>query len=120
MEPTPLILVVLGVFVGAVSGLIGIGGGVVLVPLLVFLFKTPQHLAQGTSLAMLLPPIGVLAVYGYYKRGQVDVRMAALLCVGFVLGGLLGAKLAGMLSPLALRRVFGAALFAVSVRMMFF
>ena len=120
MQPTPLILILLGVFVGGVSGLIGIGGGVVLVPLLVLLFNTPPHLAQGTSLAMLLPPVGVLAVYGYYKRGQVDVGMAAWLCLGFLAGGLLGAHLAGMLSPLALRRVFGAALFAISVRMMFF
>jgi hypothetical protein len=117
MEPTAPVLLVLGLLVGVLSGLIGVGGGVVLVPALVLLFGLPQHLAQGTSLAMLLPPIGVLAVYDYYKRGHVDLRMAALLCAGFVVGGLLGAKLAGSLPPPILRRVFGVALLGVSLKM---
>lgn len=119
MEPNTLLLLLLGLVVGVFSGLVGVGGGVILVPLLVFLFKLPQQTAQGTSLAMLLPPIGVLAVWDYYKRGQVEVRIAALLCLGFVLGGLIGSRIAGVLSPAAMRRVFGLATLGMSLKMIF-
>ena len=109
----------LGLTAGVLSGLIGIGGGVFIVPALVFLFGMTQPLAQGTTLALMVPPIGLLAAWTYYKQGHVDLKAAGLICAGFVLGGLLGAKLAVGLQPRTLQRVFGAALFAVSLKMMF-
>lgn len=109
----------LGLAAGALSGLIGIGGGVFIVPVLVFLFGFSQPLAQGTTLALLVPPIGLLAAWTYYKQGYVDVKAAALICAGFVLGSLLGAKLAVGLPPKALQRVFGGALLCISLKMMF-
>ncbi|MDE2141609.1 MAG: sulfite exporter TauE/SafE family protein [Elusimicrobia bacterium] len=108
----------LGLVVGVISGMIGVGGGILIVPALVFFFGFTQLAAQGTSTAMLLPPIGILAVYTYWKAGCVDVRVAALLCAGFVLGGLFGAKLAVALPREVLRRVFGGFLLIVSVKML--
>ena len=107
----------LGLVAGVMSGLIGIGGGIVIVPVLVFLFGFSQHLAQGTTLAMMVPPIGILAAWMYFKEGYVDLTVAAVLCVGFFFGGLLGAKIATGLSGAVLERVFGVALLAVSIKM---
>lgn len=115
---SPLSFVVLGLAVGVLSGLIGVGGGIVLVPALVYFYGFSQLMAQGTSTAMLLPPIGILAAYTYYKSGYVDVRAATLICAGFVLGGLFGAKLAVVLPKDVLRRCFGLLLLGVSVRML--
>lgn len=114
----PLIFVLVGLFVGALSGLVGVGGGIVLVPILVLGFGFSQHMAQGTSTAMLLPPIGVLAAWTYYQKGHVDLRVAALLCVGFVLGGWLGAKAAVAMPQAVLKRVFGGILLLISVRLL--
>jgi uncharacterized membrane protein YfcA len=109
--------VALGLFSGGVSGLIGIGGGVVIVPCLVFMFGLSQAQAQGTTLALLVPPIGILAAWTYYKQGFVDLKIAALICLGFVLGGWLGAKFAVGLPENALRKVFGGALLLISLKM---
>ena len=111
--------VLLGLVVGVLSGMVGVGGGIILVPALVFFYGFSQHMAQGTSTAMLLPPIGILAAYTYYKNGYVDVRAAALFCAGFVLGGLFGAKLAVVFPKEVLRRGFGVFLFIISARMIF-
>lgn len=113
-----VLYVALGLFIGYLSGLIGIGGGVVLVPILVYLFKYTQHQAQGTTLALMVPPIGLLAAWTYYKNGYVDLRVAGLLCIGFILGGLLGAKTAIALPDVLLKRIFGAALLLVSLKML--
>jgi uncharacterized membrane protein YfcA len=112
-----LLFLVLGFAAGVFSGLIGVGGGIIVVPVLVLVFGLSQHIAQGTTLAMLLPPIGILAVWEYYRQGHVDIKIAALLCAGFILGGLIGAKLATGMSSHALQRVFGIALLAISVKM---
>ena len=104
---------------GIFSGLVGVGGGIILVPAFIFLFGLPQHMAQGTTLAMLIPPIGIFAAWDYYKRGHVDLRIAGILCLGFLLGGLFGAKLAGALSERALRKVFGTALLGVAIKFLF-
>ncbi|MFQ5736075.1 MAG: TSUP family transporter [Thermodesulfobacteriota bacterium] len=109
----------LGLAAGVLSGLIGIGGGILVVPALAFIFGFTQHRAQGTTLAMMVPPIGILAAYMYWKAGNVDVRAAALLCAGFVIGGLVGARVAGSLSNPVLEKVFGLVLLAVSLRMIF-
>lgn len=107
----------LGLTAGIISGLIGIGGGSIIVPALVFLFGFSQHLAQGTTLALLVPPIGLLAAWTYYKQGQVDLKVASIICMGFFFGGLLGAKFATKLSSVILERIFGVALLLIAVKM---
>ncbi len=109
----------IGLAAGIFSGLLGIGGGVVVVAALVFFLGFSQHMAQGTSLAMLIPPIGILAVWTYFKQGYVDIKVAAFLCVGFVLGGLLGAKIAIGLPKEVLTKVFGAGLLLIAIKMIF-
>lgn len=114
---TSVLYILVGLAAGIVSGTIGIGGGIIIVPSLIYLFGFPQHLAQGTTLAMLIPPIGILAAMSYYKHGHVNMLVAALLCIGFVFGGYLGAKLAAGIPEMMLRKVFGVCLLAISVYM---
>ena len=114
------LFVVVGVVAGILSGLLGIGGGIVIVPALVFLFGFSQHLAQGTTLALMVPPIGILAAWAYYKNGNVNLPAAAYICLGFVVGSLVGAKMASAVPEVLLRRGFGLLFFAVSLRMIFF
>jgi uncharacterized membrane protein YfcA len=116
---THILYILLGLLAGAFSGLIGIGGGTLIVPALIFLFGLSQHQAQGTTLALLVPPIGFLAAWTYYKQGYVDLRIAALICIGFFFGGLLGAKIATRLPNIILERVFGVALLLISLKMIF-
>ena len=106
--------ITIGVFAGAISGLIGIGGGIIIVPCLIYIFGFSQHAAQGTTLAMLIPPIGILAALTYYKQGHVNFPVAGLICVGFVLGGYIGAKVAVGFSEVVLRKVFGACLLVIA------
>jgi hypothetical protein len=108
----------LGLIVGVFSGLVGVGGGIIVVPALIYGFGFSQLLAQGTSTALLLPPIGIFAAYTYYKSGYVDVRAAALICLGFLVGGYFGAKIVIALPKDAVRRVFGGFLLIVSVKML--
>ena len=115
-----LLFLALGLTVGTISGLIGIGGGVLVTPALIFLLGFSQHQAQGTTLAMLVPPIGILGAWTYYQKGFVDVQAAGLICLGFVLGGLIGAKLAVVVSAVMLKRVFGVAMMGVAVQMLLF
>jgi uncharacterized membrane protein YfcA len=114
-----LLYLLLGLVAGIMSGLIGIGGGTIIVPALVFLFGLSQHQAQGTTLALLVPPIGFLAAWTYYKQGYVDLQIAAFICLGFFFGGLLGAEFATKLSNVVLERVFGVALLLISLKMIF-
>lgn len=109
----------LGLGAGTASGLLGIGGAVIIVPALVYLFGLGQHQAQGTTLALLLPPIGLLAAWTYYKQGYVNVPIAGFICLGFFIGGLAGAKIAVGLSPQLLRKVFGVSLLLISLHMIF-
>jgi uncharacterized membrane protein YfcA len=102
-----ILYLLLGLFAGIISGLIGIGGGIIIVPALIYLFGLTQHQAQGTTLALLIPPIGLLAAWTYYKHGYVNLTIAIFICLGFFIGGLVGAKLAIGLSNEILRRVFG-------------
>jgi uncharacterized membrane protein YfcA len=112
-----LVFIAVGLLVGVLSGLVGVGGGIVLVPILVFFFGFEQHMAQGTTTALLVPPIGILAAYTYYKNGYVDVRAAAWICAGFLFGSLFGAKIAVAVPKEALRRGFGFLLLAISAKM---
>jgi uncharacterized membrane protein YfcA len=113
-----VIVSLLGLLAGVVSGLFGVGGAIVIVPGLVLLLKLTQHTANGTSLAALLLPVGLLGALEYYRRGQVNVPYAAMLAGGLLLGALLGAKLAGALPEPVLRRAFGGFLLLVSLRLL--
>jgi uncharacterized membrane protein YfcA len=113
-----LLLMVLGVFAGTLSGLIGIGGGVVIVPALIFLFGYSQHNAQGTTLALMVPPIGLAAALVYFRQGYVNVEAAILICIGFLAGGYFGAHLANHMSNVALERIFGVAMVLIGVKML--
>ncbi|MGJ3247187.1 MAG: TSUP family transporter [Elainellaceae cyanobacterium] len=112
-----VLFILLGMVAGVISGLIGIGGGVIIVPALVFLFGLQQHEAQGTTLALLVPPIGILGAWTYYKEGYVDVKIAVCICLGFLLGSLLGARFATNLPTVVLERVFGGAMLAIALKM---
>jgi len=109
----------LGLVAGTFSGLIGIGGAIIIIPSLVLLFGLSQHTAQGTTLALMVPPIGLLAAWTYYKQGFVDFKIAGLICLGFFFGGLAGAKFATDIPDVVLRKVFGVILLAASLRMIF-
>ena len=111
--------VVLGLAAGVLSGLFGIGGGLLIIPVLIYFFGMSQHLAQGTTLALMIPPIGLFAAWAYYKQGNVNLAAAAFICLGFVFRGWLGAKFANAIPELMLRRSFGVLLAIVSVKMIF-
>jgi uncharacterized protein len=106
-----------GLVAGILSGLLGIGGGIFVIPGLVLLMGFSQKMAQGTTLAMMVPPIGLLAALAYYKAGFVDIKVAGLMCIGFFIGGFFGAKFATAISGVTLSRIFGAAMLAVSIKM---
>jgi uncharacterized membrane protein YfcA len=105
--PMTLIVLLLGLAVGVLVGLLGIGGGVVLVPALVYLLHMDQHLAQGTSLFILLPPVGIGALREYWKEGQVDLRAGILCALGMLVGGYLGGLIAIPLASRHLKGLFG-------------
>ncbi|MDE1162339.1 MAG: sulfite exporter TauE/SafE family protein [Acidobacteriaceae bacterium] len=109
----------LGVAVGTISGLVGIGGGAFLIPALVAFYGMSQLRAQGTSIAILLLPIGVLAFWKYQKAGHVDFRIALLVAVGFMLGGWIGGSVAQQLPPLVMRRTFAVLMMLLALRMGF-
>ncbi len=112
-------LIILGLIAGYLSGLVGIGGGIVMVPVLVMLFGFTQHKAQGTTLALLMIPVGFFGVMNYYKAGNVDIKTALLLCAGFVLGSFFGSKMAISLSQDTLRKLFAVLMFVVAIKMFF-
>lgn len=117
--PKEVLFVLLGLIAGTFSGIVGLGGGVIIVPALVFLFGLSQQQAQGTTLALMVPPIGILAAYAYYQQGFVDIKIAALVCLGFIFGGWLGAKFAINLPQDTLRKIFAISLFLISLKMFF-
>ena len=108
-----------GLASGIFAGFFGLGGAVIIVPALVFIFGFTQQGAQGTSLAMLLPPIGLLAALRYWKGGFVDIKVAAILAAMFFIGGALGAHFAVSLPEPLMKKLFGGALTAIGIFMMF-
>jgi uncharacterized protein len=110
-----LIVLMLGLAAGVLVGLLGIGGGVVLVPALVYLLHMDQHLAQGTSLFILLPPVGLGALRGYWKQGQVDLRAGVLCALGMLVGGYLGGLIAVPLASRHLKGLFGCFLILAAI-----
>lgn len=117
---TIVLLVIVGLLAGMLSGLVGLGGGVIIVPALVYLLGFSQHQAQGTSLGILLLPAGIFAVMSYYKKGFIDVKVVLLLFVGFLVGGYLGSKLSLSLSEVVLKKVFAVALILIAAKVLFF
>lgn len=116
---TILILILIGLFAGIMSGFIGIGGGVVMVPALVYLMGLSQHEAQGTSLILMLPPIGILAVMNYYKAGQVNIWYGVIIALAFVIGGYFGSKIALRMSPSKVKLIFGVLMLYISIKMIY-
>lgn len=112
-----LILIAIGIITGAVAGMLGIGGAVILIPALVLILGFSQYDAQGTSVAMMLPPIGLLAAYNYYKAGHVNLYFALILAFAFMLGAYFGSKIALNLPQAVLRKIFAVLLLAVAVKM---
>jgi len=113
-------LLALGLAAGMLSSMVGIGGGVLIVPALVIIFAVSQKVAQGTSLVMLLPPIGIFAVINYYKAGYVDFKIAGVLCIAFIVGSYFGSKIALNLQESTLKRIFGVFLMILAVKYLFF
>lgn len=114
---TLLILILIGLVAGVLSGFIGVGGGIIIVPGLIYFLGLSQHMAQGTSLALMLPPIGILAVYNYHKAGEINFVYAAVIALAFVLGGFFGSKLSLRLSASTVKFFFGLLMLYVAVRM---
>ena len=111
--------IILGLVGGTLAGLLGIGGAIVIVPALVYMFGFEQKMAQGTTLAMLIPPIGLLAVWQYYQSGNVDMKVAGILCIGMFVGGYFGGYIANHVSADLMRKIFGIALLLISIKMIF-
>src|ERR1700761_1008308 len=117
---TIVLLVIVGLLAGMLSGLVGLGGGVIIVPALVFFLGFSQHQAQGTSLGILLLPAGIFAVMNYYKRGFIDVRVVLLMFAGFLIGGYLGSRMSLSVSETVLKKVFAVALLLIAGKVLFF
>ena len=113
-----LSLVLIGVLAGILSGLVGVGGGVIMVPLLVLLLGFNQHQAQGTSLAVLVVPVTAVAVYTYHKEGFIDWRYVGIIALFFVIGGYFGSKIAVSLDQKMLKKVFGFILLLIAGKML--
>lgn len=113
-----LILIVIGIVTGAMAGMLGIGGAIIMIPALVFFMGFSQQTAQGTSLAVMLPPIGILAAYNYYKAGQVNIKFAIILAVAFLIGSYFGSKFALTLPQPLLKKIFGVLLLLVAAKML--
>lgn len=115
---TLIILILIGLFAGAFSGMIGLGGGLVIIPALIYLLGMNQYMAQGTSLAIMLPPIGLMAAFNYYKAGALNLKYAMIIAVAFFIGGYFGSKWALTIPEAVLRKIFAVTLIIVAIRML--
>jgi uncharacterized membrane protein YfcA len=114
-----LLLLLIGVITGIMAGMLGIGGAIIMIPGLVFLMGFNQQMAQGTSLAVMLPPIGIFAAYNYWKAGQVNIKFALILAVAFIIGSYFGSKIALNIPQNILKKIFGILLLLVAAKMLF-
>jgi uncharacterized protein len=116
---TILLLITIGLVAGTLGGMVGLGGGIILIPALILIMKLDQQTAQGTSIAIMLPPIGLFAVYNYYKAGYVNMKYAFVIAMAFMVGGYFGSSLALKLSPVVMRKVFSVILVVIALKMFF-
>jgi len=114
-----VILILIGLVAGVFSGLIGIGGAIIIIPALVFILGMDQYQAQGTSLAVMLPPIGLLAAWSYYKEGALNLKYALIIAAAFLVGGFIGSKFALSIPEALLRKIFAVILLAIALKMFF-
>ena len=114
-----LLLSLIGLVAGILGGMIGLGGGIILVPALVFLMKMSQQSAQGTSVAVMLLPVGFLAVYNYYNAGHVNIKYALVIALTFMIGAYFGSGFALKISPVLLRKAFSVLLVVIALKMFF-
>jgi uncharacterized membrane protein YfcA len=117
---TIVLLAIIGLAAGILSGMIGVGGGIIIVPALVFILGFSQKQAQGTSLGLLLLPVGILAVLNYYRQGFIDSRVVAVMCLSFVAGGWLGSKIALSIPQETVKKIFAVVMVLVAAKMLFF
>ncbi len=113
-----LILLGIGIVTGAMAGMLGIGGAIIMIPAMVYFLGFSQQMAQGTSLAVMLPPIGIIAAYNYYKAGQVNLIFALILAGAFLIGSYFGSKYALTLPQATLKKIFGILLLLVAAKML--
>jgi uncharacterized protein len=113
-----LILIGIGIITGVMAGMLGIGGAIIMIPALVFFMGFSQQTAQGTSIAVMLPPVGILAAMNYYKAGHVNIKFALILAVCFLIGSFFGSKLALNVPQAVLKKIFGILLLLVAARML--
>lgn len=116
---TIIILLIIGLVAGMLSGMVGVGGGIIIVPALVYFLAFSQKSAQGTSLGILLLPVGILAVTEYYKQGHIDVKVVLMVSAGFLIGGFFGSKLAVVLPEQTLKKIFALMLILTAIKMLF-
>ena len=116
---TFVVLIIIGLLAGILSGLVGVGGGIIMIPLLIILLGLTQHQAQGTALFAMLPPIGILAAMNYFKQGFVKWEYAVVIALTFVIGGYFGSKLSLSLPPQTVRRVFGVVMLIGGFKLIF-
>lgn len=117
---TFIILLLIGLVAGIFSGMIGIGGAIIIIPALIFILHMDQHTAQGTSLAIMLPPIGLLAAYNYFRAGALNLQYALIIAAAFFVGGYLGSKFAVSIPVDTLRRVFAVVLILLAVKLLWY
>ncbi|AMA49547.1 MULTISPECIES: sulfite exporter TauE/SafE family protein [Flavobacterium] len=116
---TIIVLIITGLLAGMLSGLVGVGGGIIMVPMMVFILGFSQHQAQGTSLAVLVVPVTALAVFNYYKEGYINWKYAGVIALFFVVGSYAGSKLAVNLDQKMLKKVFSIILIVIGSKMFF-
>lgn len=116
---TIILLIIIGLAAGLLSGFAGVGGGVIIIPALIMLLGMTQFEAQGTSLAMMIPPIGIMAAYNYYKDGYINWKYAAVLAVFFVIGGYFGSKMALQISQSVVKKFFAIFIVLIGIKMFF-
>ena len=114
-----IMLIIIGFIAGVISGFIGVGGGILMIPLLIFFLGFSQFEAQGTALAAMLPPIGILAAMNYFKSGYVNWQYAVVIALTFVIGGYFGSKISLSLDVNTVRKIFGVVMFLAAIKLIF-
>lgn len=116
---TIILLISIGLLAGFLGGLVGVGGGIIIIPLLIMMLGLTQHQAQGTAIFTMLPPIGILAAINYYEKGLVNWEYASIIAITFIVGGYFGSKISLSLPPQVIRRTFGIVMLIGALKLIF-